>query len=73
MLFDKINFSEIILNQYIQSWFMWIGLFIVGVLLVKYAHYIGTTNREINKMKSLGIGLVAISIVIHFGVLWALI
>ncbi|WP_321778639.1 hypothetical protein [Sulfurimonas sp.] len=73
MLFNKINFSEIILNQYIQSWFIWIGLFIVGVLLLKYAHFIGTTNREINKMESSGAGLVSLSVVIHFGVIWALI
>lgn len=72
MLFDKVNFLEIILNQYIQSWFIWVGFFVVGILLFKYANRVGTTYREIKKMESSGAGLVALSVVIHLGVIWAL-
>ncbi len=72
MLFNKINFSEIVLNQYLQSWFIWIVFFIVGVILLKCAQYIGTTNKEIKKMESSGSGLISLSVIIHFGVIWAL-
>lgn len=72
MLFDKINFSEVIINYYMQSWYIWIGLFLFGVFLVKYAHHIGTTSREIKKRESSGAGLISLSVVVHFVVIWAL-
>ncbi len=72
MLFHKIDFAKIILDQYAQTWFMWIGFFILGVLLVKYAENITATRRETNKMESAGAGLIAIAFVVHFGVIWCL-
>ena len=72
MLFHKIDFAKIILNQCTQTWFIWIGFFILGVLLVKYAENITATRRETNKMESAGAGLIAIALVVHFGVVWSL-
>ncbi len=73
MLFHKIDFAKIILDQYAQTWFMWIGFFILGVLLVKYAENITATRRETNKMESAGAGLIAIALVVHFGAIWCLV
>lgn len=73
MLFNKIQFSEIILNNYIQSWYIWVTLLIVGILLVIYSDKVSTTYRESKKIESSGAGLVALSIVIHISVLWALV
>ena len=72
MLFHKIDFAKIILDQYTQTWFIWIGFFILGVLLVKYAENITMTRRETNKMESAGAGLIAIALVVHFGAIWCL-
>jgi len=72
MLFNKIDFAKIILDQYTQTWFIWIGFFILGILLVKYTENLALTKREINKMESAGAGLIAITLVVHFGVIWSL-
>ncbi len=72
MLFHKIDFAKIILDQYAQTWFIWIGFFILGILLVKYTENLALTKREINKMESAGAGLIAIALVVHFGVAWSL-
>lgn len=72
-MFNKINFHAIILNQYMQSWYIWAGLFVVGIIMIKYSHIIGTTYRDRKKIESSGSGLVALSVVLHLGVLWALI
>ncbi len=72
MLFHKIDFAKIILDQYTQTWFIWVGFFILGILLVKYTENLALTKREINKMESAGAGLIAIALVVHFGVIWSL-
>ena len=69
MLFHKIDFAKIILNQYAEIWFIWIGFFILGILLVKYSRNLALTKKQTNKMASTGAGLIAITLVIHFGLL----
>ena len=54
MLFSKINFSSIILTQYSQSWWLWILILVLGILLIKFSDVLGTTRREKNKMFSSG-------------------
>jgi CDP-diglyceride synthetase len=72
MLFHKIDFAKIILNQYAETWFIWIGFFILGIFLVKYTENLALTKREANKMTSAGAGLIAIALVVHFGIIWSL-
>lgn len=71
MLFSKINFSSVILTQYSQSWWLWILILVIWILLVKFSDVLGTTRRERNKIFSSGTGLVAVGILIHVTVVWA--
>jgi len=71
-MLKNIDMSPVILQTYQSSWYIWVGFFILGFLLFKYAENISETRREINKRESSGAGLMAISTVVHFGVLYAL-
>lgn len=71
MLFNNIDFSNIVLTQYSQSWWLWILLLIIGIIFVKFSDALGTTRRKKNKMLSSGSGLIAISIVVHIAVVWS--
>ena len=71
-MFEKIDMSPVVLQTYQDSWFLWIGFFVVGFLLFRYAEMIGTTKKDIRKKESAGAGLIALSIVVHLGVLYAL-
>jgi len=71
-MFEKIKMSPVILQMYQDSWFVWVGIFVIGFLLLKYAEKIGETKREIKKKESAGAGLMSISIVVHLSVLYAL-
>jgi hypothetical protein len=61
----KLDWTQVILNAYTQSWFMWIGFLIIGFLLFKFSEYISVNNRDNRKMENAGIKLMSIGIVIH--------
>ncbi len=72
MHFDKVQIASIILNTYKDSWFVWLFLFIIGVLLFLYADKISTSKRKYNRKTNAGIELIALFIVIHIAVIWSL-
>ena len=61
----EIDFTEIILKIYSQAWFFWIGLSILGFLLLKYSQYLDLSRRDIRKMENSGTSLLALGIMIH--------
>lgn len=65
MQFEKMNISTVILNQYHQSWWLWITFLVIGALLVKYSDVLGTSRRSREKMLTSGAGLIAIGLVIY--------
>ncbi len=71
-MFEKIDMSPVILHTYQDSWFIWVGFFVIGFLLFRYSEKIGVTKRDIRKKESAGAGLMALSIVVHLSVLYAL-
>ena len=71
-MLKNVDFGANILQTYHSSWHIWIAFFVIGFLLVKYAEQISTTKREINKKISTGSGLMALSIVVHLAVIYAL-
>lgn len=72
MHFDKIQIASMILNTYKDSWFVWLFLLIIGILLFLYADKISTSKREYNRKINVGIQLIALFIVIHISVIWSL-
>ena len=71
-MLNNIDISPISIQTYQNSWYIWIGFFILGFLLFKYAENISETRREINKRESSGTDLMAISTVVHLGVIYAI-
>lgn len=72
-MFKNIDMSPIILQSYQDSWYIWVGFFIIGLLFFKFAENLATTRSEVRKKESSEAGLMAISTVVHLGVLSALI
>lgn len=72
MHFDKLQIATIILNIYKDSWYVWLFLFVIGMLLFLYADKISISKREINRKTNVGIELIALFIVIHISVIWSL-
>ena len=72
-MFKNVDIESIVLQQYAESWFLWVGLGVIGLLLVIFAEKISFSKRETNKKISSGAGLISISVIIHLGVLWAVI
>lgn len=68
-MLENINMSSVLLQSYQESWIIRVGFFIIGFLIFKYADRISSTRRELRKMESSGAGLMALSIVVHMGVL----
>ena len=72
LMFKNVDIAAIILQNYIDSWFIWVGAGIVGLLLVIFAEKISFSKREINKKISFGSSLIGLTVAIHLGVSWAL-
>lgn len=71
-MFENIDVSSAILQTYQDSWFLWVGFFILGFLLLKYGKHLSTSKRETRNKEDSGAGLMALSIVIHLVVIYAL-
>jgi hypothetical protein len=72
MYFDKPSIARDILYNYHQSWWLWIFLLILGILFIKYNEKLGTSRRHKNRLLESGAGLIALSLLVHVAVIWAL-
>lgn len=65
-----VDIANVILNEYKRSWWLWVSILILGILMVSFSDKLGTTRRERNKMLSAGSGLIGVSVVVHILALW---
>jgi len=65
-----VDIANVILNEYKRSWWLWVSILILGILMVSFSDKLGTTRREKNKMLSAGSSLIGVSIVVHILALW---
>jgi hypothetical protein len=72
MHFDKPAIARDILYNYYQSWWLWLGLLVLGILFIKYDEKIGTSRRHKNRLVESGSGLIVIVVLVHVAVIWAL-
>ncbi|MDD2356459.1 MAG: hypothetical protein PHX13_00940 [Thiovulaceae bacterium] len=61
----KLDWTQIVLNSYSQSWFMWVGLIVFGVLILKFSDYISISNRDRRKKEKAGIGMISVGTAMH--------
>lgn len=64
-MFYRIDFTAVILSNYAQTWFLWIGFIIFGFLVFKFSEHISFSSRDNRKKENAGISMMAIGIVIH--------
>jgi hypothetical protein len=61
----RLDWTQVMLSAYTQSWFMWIGFIVIGFLLFKFSEHISISSRDNRKNESTGIRIMSIGVVIH--------